>query len=225
LPHAENKAIADPMTAAAIRHLSRDDTFAGLIRRVGPPRLAAEIDRRSSPYEALMRAIAHQQLHGRAAQAILARFIALHPGSSFPLPAAVLEQPEAKLRACGFSAGKIATLRDICAHALAGTIPSRRGAGRLSDEALVERLTGIRGVGRWTVEMLLIFGLGRPDVLPVDDFGVREGFRVLYGLETQVKPRALAEIGEAWAPYRSFAAWYLWRAAEAAKPIKVRGRT
>ena len=215
-----NKAIANPMSTAAIRHLSNDHAFAGLIRRVGPPRLAAEIDRRSSPYEALMRAIAHQQLHGRAAQAILARFIALHPGTSFPLPAAVLQHPEAALRACGFSAGKIAALRDICVHALNGTIPTRRGAVRLSDEALVERLTGIRGVGRWTVEMLLIFGLGRPDVLPVDDFGVREGFRILHGLEAQPKPRALAEIGAAWAPYRSLAAWYLWRAAERAKPIK-----
>ena len=129
-----------------------------------------------------MRAIAHQQLHGRAARAILARFIALHPDAAFPDPAAVLAHPEAALRGCGFSAGKVASLRDICARALNGTIPTRRGAARLSDEALIERLTAIRGVGRWTVEMLLIFGLGRPDVLPVDDFGVREGYRVLHGL-------------------------------------------
>jgi DNA-3-methyladenine glycosylase II len=206
------------MSAAAIRHLSCDRAFAGLIRRVGPPLLAAEIDRRRSPYEALMRAIAHQQLHARAAQAILARFIALHPGcAAFPDPAMVLAHPETALRGCGFSAGKVASLLDICAHALNGTIPSRRGAVRLSDEALIERLTAIRGVGRWTVEMLLIFSLGRPDVLPVDDFGVREGFRVLHGLAAQPKPRALAELGAAWAPYRSLAAWYLWRAADAAK--------
>jgi DNA-3-methyladenine glycosylase II len=206
------------MSAAAIRHLSRDRAFAGLIHRVGPARLDREIDRKSSPYAGLMRAIAHQQLHARAAQAILARFIALHPGcTGFPDPAIVLAHPETALRGCGFSAGKVASLRDICAHALNGTIPTRRGAMRLSDEALIERLTAIRGVGRWTVEMLLIFALGRPDVLPVDDFGVREGFRVLHGLDAQPKPRALAEIGAAWAPYRSFAAWYLWRAAERAK--------
>jgi DNA-3-methyladenine glycosylase II len=211
------------MSAEAIRHLSHDRAFAQLIQRVGPPRLEREIDRNSSPYEALMRAIAHQQLHARAAQAILARFIALHPGcNTFPDPAMVLAHPETALRGCGFSAGKIASLRDICAHSLNGTIPTRRGAIRLSNEALIERLTAIRGVGRWTVEMLLIFALGRQDVLPVDDFGVREGFRVLHGLEAQPKPRALAEVGTAWAPYRSLAAWYLWRAAENAKPVKVR---
>ncbi len=209
---------------AVIRHLSSDRTFAELIRRVGPPRLAAEIDCRCSPYETLMRAIAHQQLHARAAEAILRRFIALHTTESFPEPRAVLESPEAALRGCGFSAGKVASLRDICSHALSGTIPSRRGAMGLSDAALIERLTKIRGVGRWTVEMLLIFGLGRPDILPVDDFGVREGYRVLHGLEVQPKPRALAEIGAAWAPYRSFAAWYLWRAAENAKPAKMPGK-
>jgi DNA-3-methyladenine glycosylase II len=221
LPFDQNDAITRRMSDAAIRHLSRDRAMARLIRRVGPPRLAAEIDRRSSPYEALMRAIAHQQLHGRAAAAILARFIELHPGcDGFPDPAMVLAHPETALRGCGFSAGKVASLRDICAHALNGTIPTRRGATRLTNDALIERLTAIRGVGRWTVEMLLIFSLGRPDVLPVDDFGVREGYRMLHGLDTQPKPRALAEIGAAWAPYRSLAAWYLWRAAEAAKPIK-----
>jgi len=205
------------MSESAIRHLSRDRAFAGLIRRIGPPRLEAEIDRRSSPYEALMRAIAHQQLHGRAARAILGRFIALHPGRSFPDPVMVLAHPETMLRGCGFSAGKIASLRDLCTHALNGTIPTRRGAARLSDEALIERLVCIRGVGRWTVEMLLIFCLGRPDILPVDDFGVREGYRVLHGLDTQPKPKALAEIGLAWSPHRSIATWYLYRAAEEAR--------
>jgi DNA-3-methyladenine glycosylase II len=208
------------MSTAAIRHLSRDPALTRLIKRVGPPRLAAEIDRRWTPYEALMRAIAHQQLHARAAEAILARFIALHPGARFPEPAAVLDHPETALRGCGFSASKIAALRDICVHALNGTIPTRRGAARLADEVLIERLTAIRGVGRWTVEMLLIYGLGREDILPVDDFGVREGYRLLHGLDAQPKPRALAEIGAAWAPYRSFAAWYLWRAAELLRRVE-----
>jgi len=205
------------MSAAATRHLSRDPALARLIREVGPPRLAAAIDRKQGPYETLMRAIAHQQLHAKAAEAILGRFIALHPSTSFPDPAAVLAHPETALRGCGLSASKIAAMHDICRHALNGTIPTRRAAVRLTDAALIERLTVIRGVGRWTVEMLLIFGLGREDVLPVDDFGVREGYRVLHGLDTQPKPRALAELGAAWSPFRSYAAWYLWRAAERAK--------
>jgi DNA-3-methyladenine glycosylase II len=206
------------MSDQALRHLRGEKVFAALIRRVGPPRLG--IQRNRSPYEALMRAIAHQQLHGRAAQAILARFEALYPAGEFPAPDLVLASTDETLRACGFSGSKIAAMRAICAAALDGTVPSRRGSVRLSDEELIERLTSIRGVGRWTVEMLLIFTLGRPDVLPVDDFGVRDGYRVLYGLEVQPKPKALAEIGQAWAPHRSIAAWYLWRASEEGKKAR-----
>jgi DNA-3-methyladenine glycosylase II len=203
------------MSRDAIRHLKTDAHFAALIGRVGPPRL--DIQRQRGPYEALVRAIAHQQLHGRAAEAILGRFSALFPGDTFPAPEAVLATADLALRGCGFSGSKIAAIRDICAKALDGTIPTRRESHRLSDDALIERLTSIRGVGRWTVEMLLIFTLGRPDVLPVDDFGVREGYRVLLGLDAQPKPRALAEIGLAWSPYRSFATWYLYRASEEAR--------
>jgi DNA-3-methyladenine glycosylase II len=195
-----------------VRHLCMDLRFAALIGRVGAPRL--DIQRQRSPYEALIRAIAHQQLHGRAAEAILGRFSALFPGDGFPEPDAVMATAETALRGCGFSGGKVAAIRDICAKALDGTVPTRRQSHRLSDDDLIERLTAIRGVGRWTVEMLLIFTLGRPDVLPVDDFGVREGYRVLHGLEAQPKPKALAEIGQAWAPHRSLATWYLYRAAE-----------
>jgi DNA-3-methyladenine glycosylase II len=200
------------MSRNGIRHLRLDPAFAGLIRRVGPPRL--DIQRQRSPYEALIRAIAHQQLHGKAAEAILGRFAALYPGGMFPTPDQVQATEDAALRACGFSGSKIAALRDICARTLDGTVPSRRASARLSDAALIERLTTIRGVGRWTVEMLLIFTLGRPDVLPVDDFGVREGYRVLNGLDSQPKPRELAEIGLSWAPFRSLATWYLYRAVE-----------
>ena len=205
------------MSAAAVRHLSRDPAFCALIGRIGRPRM--EIDRDRSPYEALIRAIAHQQLHGKAARAILARFEALYSADSFPSPEMVLATPENALRGCGFSAGKIASIRDICARTLDGTVPNRRAAARISDEALIERLTSIRGVGRWTVEMLLMWTLGRPDILPVDDFGVRDGYRVLYGLDAQPKPRALADIGQAWAPFRSIAAWYLWRASDEAKQL------
>jgi DNA-3-methyladenine glycosylase II len=176
--------------------------------------------RERSPYEALMRAIAHQQLHGRAAEAILGRFLALFPGKKFPAPELVLATSTETLRQCGFSLGKIASMREICERTLDGTIPTSRGASRLPDEALIERLTTIRGVGRWTVEMLLIFTLGRQDVLPVDDFGVRDGYRLLHGLAAQPKPRELAAIGEAWAPFRSIAAWYLWRASDEGKRVK-----
>jgi DNA-3-methyladenine glycosylase II len=172
------------------------------------------------PYEALVRAIAHQQVHGRAAEAILGRFIALYPGHDFPPAAQVLDTPAEAMRACGLSGSKVAAIRDIAEKSVGGLVPTRRTAARLSDEALIERLTAIRGVGRWTVEMLLIFTLGRDDVLPVDDFGVREGYRVATGAEAQLKPKELAAIGEAWAPWRSIAAWYLWRAADAAKASK-----
>ena len=198
-----------------VHHLRQDHRFDALIGRVGPPRL--NIQRQRSPYEALVRAIAHQQLHGKAAEAILQRFAALFPGETFPAPQAVLATADTALRACGFSGGKIAAIRDICAKTLDGTVPTRRQCHRLTDEDLIERLTAIRGVGRWTVEMLLIFTLGRPDVLPVDDFGVREGYRVLFSLDAQPRPKILAEIGLAWAPYRSLATWYLYRAAEEAR--------
>lgn len=198
----------------ALRHLSQDPAWAGLIRRVGRPRLAVET---WTPFEALTRAIAHQQLHGNAARAILGRFVALYPDSPFPTPIEVLNTPEATLRACGFSATKIACVCDIAARALDGTIPTRRQAMRIPDAELIQRLTLIRGVGQWTVEMLLIFTLGRPDILPVDDFGVRDGYRALHGLESHPKPKELAAIGEAWSPFRSTAAWYLWRASDEAK--------
>jgi DNA-3-methyladenine glycosylase II len=202
----------------AERHLGRvDPVLRRLIRRVGPCGLKSD---RQSPYEALVRAIAHQQLHGTAARSITARFVALYPDTPFPRPETVLATDEAALRGCGFSAGKVAAIRDIAAKTLQGVVPTRRAAQQLDDTALIERLTVIRGVGRWTVEMLLMFSLGRPDVLPVDDFGVREGYRLLQGLDVQPKPRDLAAIGEMWAPWRSSAAWYLWRAVDEAKEAR-----
>ena len=134
--------------------------------------------------------------------------------------AQVLETPVEALRGAGLSGSKVAAIRDIAEKTVGGLVPSRQAAARIKDETLIERLCAIRGVGRWTVEMLLMFTLGRRDVLPVDDFGVREGWRVAAGLATQPKPKELAAIGEAWAPYRSIAAWYLWRAADEAKASK-----
>jgi len=202
--------------AMAERSLSRrDPVLRRIIREVGPCRLEVSVER--EPYEALVRAIAHQQVHGRAAEAMLGRLLLLDPAAAFPPPRFVLALPPEALRGCGFSGAKAAAIRDIAEKAQGGLVPTRAEAERLSDEALVERLVAIRGVGRWTVEMLLIFTLGRPDILPVDDFGVREGWRLAAGAETQPKPRALAELGAAWRPWRSVAAWYLWRAADAAK--------
>jgi DNA-3-methyladenine glycosylase II len=191
---------------------SIDRDFAALIARVGPSQL--NIDKSREPYQALMSAVAHQQLHGNAAKAILGRVVALFPDHPFPPPDLFLARADEELRACGLSAAKLAAMRDIAAKTVSGVVPSRGSAARMENEALIERLTSLRGVGRWTVEMFLMFSLGRPDVLPIDDFGVREGYRKLKKLDAQPKPKALAEIGQAWAPYRSTAAWYLWRASE-----------
>jgi DNA-3-methyladenine glycosylase II len=205
---------AAPDWSPAEKHLRRDPILRRVLRAEGACTLAA-VPR--EPYEALVRAIAHQQVHGRAAEAILGRFLALFPGEAFPSPQGVLTTPPETMRACGFSQAKIAAIRDVAAKAEGGLVPSRTLAAGFDDAALIERLVAIRGVGRWTVEMLLIFTLGRPDVLPVDDFGVREGWRVAAKLEAQPKPKELAAIGEAWSPWRSVAAWYLWRAADTAK--------
>ena len=201
-------------TPEALRHLRRDAVLKRVIRQVGPFTLKPA---RRQPYEALVRAIAHQQVHGRAAEAILGRFIALCPEPGFPAPEAVLALAPEAMRGAGLSANKVLAIRDIAEKAALGVIPNRAAARRLSDEVLIERLVALRGVGRWTVEMLLIFTLGRADILPVDDFGVREGYRIAAGLPEPPKPKALAEIGEGWAPYRTTAAWYLWRAADLAK--------
>lgn len=202
----------------AIRHLgAADPAMQGLIRRVGRCGLVQE---KREPYEALVRAIAHQQLHGAAARTILGRFVAMYPNAPFPSPEQVLSTDDAAMRACGFSGSKTASIRDIALKTLDGVVPNRRAASRLPDGELIERLTVIRGVGRWTVEMLLMFTLNRMDILPVDDFGVREGYRKLHALETQPKPRELAAIGEMWSPWRSVAAWYLWRAAEEGRSFR-----
>ncbi|MGE8100518.1 DNA-3-methyladenine glycosylase family protein [Pseudomonas fluorescens] len=163
------------------------------------------------PYEALVRAIAYQQLHAKAGDAILGRLIALFPDSLFPTPEQLLACEFEVLRSCGFSGSKIATLQGIAQGALEGLVPDRSNALAMSDDELIERLTRLRGVGRWTVEMLLIYTLERMDILPADDFGVRDGYRRLKGLEQQPSRKQMVDIGQAWSPYRTVAAWYLWR--------------
>lgn len=197
----------------ALRHLRRDDpVMAQLIRRAGP--FTPSPERGRSPYESLLRSVAHQQLTAKAANTILGRFCALYGGTSYPLPDQLVATPDEQLRAAGFSRAKAASLKDIAAKTIDGTIPERRALVRLSDEAIIERLTEARGVGRWTVEMLLMFTLGRPDVLPVDDYGIQNGYRLAYGKRRLPKPRVLATLGQRWAPYRTTAAWYLWRAVD-----------
>ncbi len=197
-----------PVPLIAQRALSRaDPTLGSAIRILGPCTLKRG---RGSPYEALLSAIVHQQIHGNAAAAILGRFKALY-GNRLPSPEELIASSEAELRACGLSASKQTAMRDVAAKTLDGTVGDRRALRRLADEAIIDRLVTVRGVGRWTAEMLLMFTLNRADVLPVDDFGIREGFKLLYGLKEQPKPRVLAEFGERWAPYRTTASWYLWR--------------
>jgi DNA-3-methyladenine glycosylase II len=207
------RAHAVALREAEIALAAADPLMRALIVRHGPCRLAPQW--RRGPYEALVRAVMHQQVHGRAAEAILQRFIGLCPAQSFPAPASVLALPEETLRAVGLSWQKVSYVRAIASAASDGTVPvRRRDLNALDDEAIITRLVQVRGVGRWTVEMLLIFTLGRLDVLPVDDYGVRAGFVRSGGSREAVKPRELRAIGERWAPYRSVAAWYLWRATE-----------
>jgi DNA-3-methyladenine glycosylase II len=219
LPYDIDEAVAQ--LAAADAKLGR------LIERVGPCTL--RLADGQSPFEALARAIIYQQLHGSAAAAIHARMIAgfadicgigVHPS-----PQHLLDCPTPQLRAAGLSHNKTLALRDLAAKALDGTVPTLPKIRRMSDEAIIEHLTQVRGIGRWTVEMMLIFRLGRPDVFPTSDYGVRKGFALTFqGLKptTKVTPDLLAKAADMerrakkWAPWRSVASWYLWRACDLA---------
>lgn len=201
------------MSPEAVEHLCRmDQVLARLIRNVGPCTLKPKRSR--SPFEALATAITHQQLNGTAAMTILKRLLALYPGKRFPAPEDLASTPEELLRGAGLSRAKCAALKDLAAHTISGVVPGSRVINKLSDEEIVERLTSVRGVGPWTVEMLLIFTLGRQDVLPATDYGVRKGFALTYGWKELPRPKELLEFGNRWRPHRSTAAWYFWRALE-----------
>jgi DNA-3-methyladenine glycosylase II len=180
-------------------------------------RCALQVQWEQSLYESLVRAVAHQQLHGRAAATILARFEAGFRGQGFPTPAQVMRAPTDKLRGMGFSTAKTVAIQGIARAAQRGEIPPRAEAESLADDEIIARLTSLKGVGRWTVEMLLIFTLGRLDTMPVDDFGVQSGLMHLLDLPTMPKKADFALHTDAWKPYRSIAAWYLWRKAEAVR--------
>ena len=215
-----NAPIAPPTPAditAFRRRLARvDPVLANLMRAAG--KYTVQPEATHTPFHTLARAIAHQQLNGTAAESIFGRFVGLYPnasGAAALLEAEiVLQTPDDKLRAVGLSFAKIASIKDLARKTLDGIVPPSEILHTLGDDEIIERITQVRGIGRWTVEMMLMSRLGRPDVLPIDDFGVRNGFRLAYGLRGMPTPRALAEFGARWAPYRSVAAWYLWRAVD-----------
>ena len=168
----------------------------------------------ASPYEGLFRSIVYQQLSGKAAATILRRVLALFGNGAIPPPERLLEISDQALRGAGLSRNKTAAIRDLATRAREGTVPDRAQARRLPDEVLIERLTTVRGVGRWTAEMLLMFGLGRPDVLPTSDLGIRKGFQRVYAMRRLPAEVTIERQGRRWAPYRTVASWYLWRAVE-----------
>jgi DNA-3-methyladenine glycosylase II len=190
----------------------RDPVLGAVIRRVGP----CEIRARGDPYRSLLRSVVYQQLAGAAAAAIAGR-LRRHFGGRYPRPEVLLAAGDADLRSAGLSRQKIATLRAVAAAFADGTL-SNRGLRRMSDDEVVEAVTRIRGIGEWTAHMILMFSLGSPDVLPVGDYGVRKGAQHLYGLPALPRRAELEALGERWRPYRSVAAWYLWRSEEVAPP-------
>lgn len=201
--------------ASALRHLRRaDPALAAVIRRTGRCGLAPRM--RGTPFEELLEAIVYQQLSGKAAGTIHGRVCALFPASRGISPAALLDTPDEALRGAGLSRGKLAAARDLAVKTLEGLVPAARELRRMPDDEIVARLTAVRGVGRWTVEMLLIFRLGRPDVLPIHDLGIQKGFRATYRTRQLPKPPRIERYGERWRPFRTVASWYLWRAADAA---------
>jgi DNA-3-methyladenine glycosylase II len=196
-------------------HLSRiDKRLAGVIERVGE--FQFKLDECDSVYESLLEAIMHQSIAGRAAQVIFSRIVALGTDGRCPTPQELLRVRKPKLRKAGLSRAKVAAVRDLAQKTIEGVVPTIEEAQKLSDQELVDRLISVRGIGAWTVEMFLIFRLGRPDVLPIHDYGVQKGFAITYGKKYIPKPRELAEFGERWRPYRTVASWYMWRAVQLA---------
>jgi O-6-methylguanine DNA methyltransferase len=203
-------------TAVAVAHLrDSDPKLAQLIGTVGPFRM--RLRRAPSVFGALAEAIIYQQLNGKAAATIYARLCALFPRAhEGPTPAHILRASDEKLRSAGLSGSKLLSLRDLARRASDGGLPELAAIHRLENEDIIERLTQVRGVGRWTAEMFLMSRLGRPDVLPVDDFGIRKGFAVAFKKREMPAPKVLEKYGARWKPYRTVASWYLWRAADQA---------
>ncbi len=202
------------VAAATAELADRDPVIAKLVDAAGPAKLKRSGKERRDHFGALTRSIAYQQLAGKAAAAIHGRFEALFDGH--PTPEAVLAIPEERLRGAGLSAAKTASILDLATKVESGVVPLD-GIQKLGDEEIIERLSSVRGIGRWTAEMFLMFQLGRIDVWPVDDLGVRAGYAAAYRLKEMPKPKELAAYGEAFRPYRSIAAWYMWQAIHMAR--------
>ncbi|HUO33621.1 MAG TPA: hypothetical protein VMU43_01390 [Candidatus Acidoferrum sp.] len=199
---------------AAAELAAGDARLAKLIAETEPFRLdQTPID---SPFEALLEAIVYQSISGKAAAKIYERIRALGANGRCPAPQEILATPKRKLRTAGLSNAKAAAMKDLAQKTIEGVVPTLDQAHGMSDEELVERLVGVRGIGAWTVEMFLIFRLGRPDVLPIHDYGVQKGFALAYGKRKIPKPKELLKFGERWRPYRTIASWYMWRAVERA---------
>ena len=198
-------------------HLSRlDAPLAQLIERVGAFRF--KLDECDSVYESLLEAIAYQSIAGKAAQVIFSRIRALGSNGICPTPQELLRVSTRNLRKAGLSHAKIAAVRDLARKTIEGVVPTLDEAAKMSDQELVDRLISVRGIGAWTVEMFLIFRLGRPDVLPIHDYGVQKGWALTYRKKAIPKPKDLLKFGERWRPYRTVASWYMWRAVELAGP-------
>ena len=198
---------ADFNTKASHFLMNVDSDWNRLIQAVGPCMFTSKPER--EPYEALVRAVAYQQLSTKAGDAILGKLI--RQFGAFPTPPQLIAAEFDDLRSVGFSGRKIETLKDIAEGTINGLVPTREVADAMSDEALIEQLVTLKGIGRWTVEMMLMFTLERMDVLPADDFGITDGYRRLKELEVAPKRKQMAEIGMEWSPYRTIASWYLWR--------------
>src|SRR5882724_6070801 len=201
--------------ASAVAHLSNcDPRIARLVQEAIP--FDPKIDHTQSPYEALLESIAYQSISGKAAATIFGRIKALSANGGPPTPQEILKLSKAALRKAGLSGAKTLAMKDLAQKTIEGIVPTHEEALELSDDELVERLISVRGIGAWTVEMFLIFRLGRPDVLPIHDLGVKKGWSVAYGKKHMPKPKELLEFGERWRPYRTVASWYMWRAFERA---------
>jgi len=209
-----------PEWSTAVAHLSAaDPKLAALIAQVGP--CTMQIPHHFSIFYSLARSIVYQQLAGAAAAAIMARVEALFPKGRMTQKN-LLDTPDTALRAAGLSQNKLAALRDLAAKCLDGTVPTKRALARMADEEIIERISQVRGIGRWTVEMMLIFRLGRPNVLPVDDYGVRKGMQRLYKLRELPSKTAMRRRARKWEPWSSVASWYMWRCSEL--PISARSK-
>ena len=200
--------------AAAVRHLRKvDPALAAVIRKAGPCGLEPRL--RNPPFEELLESIVYQQLSGKAAATIYGRVRALYPARRVLAPQALLDTPDDALRGAGLSRAKLAAARDLAAKTLEGVVPTAAALRRMRDDEIIERLTAVNGVGRWTVQMLLMFRLGRPDVLPIHDLGIQKGFQITYRTRQLPKPDRIERHGERWRPFRTVASWYLWRATDA----------